>query len=1280
MSMSMSNTESGSRLTNDTHQEEGSVKLGFNRFRKQQQHEQQQQQSPQHPKPQQRPVGSPPPEPSPTAPSPATGWGGRGSNPITPHPSPPPLPSGTSSTVARPMRPSHDGRLSDPHREEEEEGGGTPEEETRGGGSGSDWGDAAVDEEEEEGLSEGADKAEAARRTEVAAEQAYGGDDNPAAADGSDGEAAGGREENHQLHVGDESVDEESGGKAGWNQHQRKPAGVVCGRYGVSSRDREEEEEEEEEEGGEKENHGQQAKRHGSPAEEGGATVDDREEPALGGSSSAGGEEAAQHHPPSGGEYDDHDDTQQQQQRQSPMMRSRGDQGFGQGAHRQLLPLPRPQRPGHGQGSLPAGEQEEEQKQEEGEAEAEGEGEEEEEVRSPQTRDSDDFQTHAVPQHQDRGSEEDRYNDDDDDDDYDDGDLGAHSEDDLSRRNVDGVGEVGASGTEVGQREGLQQHLQGPSYHPSDRFRFPGSHRTNRREGLGEQEEDENEEEVMVSDEEARESRRGLQQHQRRHDELQQQQQQQQQQRGEPPVGADKDNRQGEETAGLDPAPSPFPPPSPLAGFNLREIDPERDNEAAQKWPRQGRPHRQQQHGGSAPQSQASELGAFAVEDDEERLGAAKTRGHEAGADGGSDHSDRAGQGIADAIVGAAAATQSRIEAVNPSRPLKMHRSQGGPVAATKTASNSGTLVGARVSDAEQEGGPTNGDMVIVEDSDRTGQEYAGEDEGMRVKRKREESRAILSRKVTESFEKITNSFLMASSTIRDVEAEQNKMIRHEESIKKRLLKSGESVREATRAMQLQLLAAFTGDGSDEGNPADEPRGSKGGAPRDQLGGPPGNDGAPRRPMALNIARTAASRPDAASAAAVTSQQPHGVGGGISGSHGSHQSRHPKHLDAMPEGVAGALRGASDVSSNNLDGGRSSSSRPAFKPTTTGGDTGAHRGGGYEKWTPGYGGVNRSNAEGGSAFSRARHAHGAAAQAMGGGVLGARGGGGGATGFAGVAGGRAGGLSSSSGAKRPCRADFARGRRTVVAGDTASPRSDGRKNGCLEIPGSRCQATATGISLVGCNLSNDDLSDIAACFDSVGRGKITDLRLDHNALTAVEPGVFDDLDDLEILTLDNNNIASIPSGLFDGRDKLEQLDLSSNQLTSLPPSLFGTQSGLDSLKSLFLNDNKIVLPPREIFRGLKAVSTLGLSFNEISTLPLGVFDGLDELQILTLDRNSISILPKGIFDGLRKLEILYVNDNELQTFEGTILQDLGKLTSLDIKGNSGLQCLPVMTG
>lgn len=47
-------------------------------------------------------------------------------------------------------------------------------------------------------------------------------------------------------------------------------------------------------------------------------------------------------------------------------------------------------------------------------------------------------------------------------------------------------------------------------------------------------------------------------------------------------------------------------------------------------------------------------------------------------------------------------------------------------------------------------------------------------------------------------------------------EFSQHKMIRDEDMIKRSLLKSGMRVRDATRAMQVQLLAAFAGDGSDD--------------------------------------------------------------------------------------------------------------------------------------------------------------------------------------------------------------------------------------------------------------------------------------------------------------------------------------------------------------------------------------------------------------------------------------------------------------------------------
>merc|ERR1719189_407695 len=87
----------------------------------------------------------------------------------------------------------------------------------------------------------------------------------------------------------------------------------------------------------------------------------------------------------------------------------------------------------------------------------------------------------------------------------------------------------------------------------------------------------------------------------------------------------------------------------------------------------------------------------------------------------------------------------------------------------------------------------------------------------------------------------------------------------------------------------------------------------------------------------------------------------------------------------------------------------------------------------------------------------------------------------------------------------------------------------------------------------------------------------------------------------------------------------------SNVITALPPGVF---DHLTQLQDLFLDVNEITALPTGVFDQLTQLRTLRLGGNKITTLPTGVFDHLTQLRTLDMRFNEITELPAEVFDHL----------------------------------------------
>eukprot|EP00903_Cladosiphon_okamuranus_P007850 g7592.t2 len=181
------------------------------------------------------------------------------------------------------------------------------------------------------------------------------------------------------------------------------------------------------------------------------------------------------------------------------------------------------------------------------------------------------------------------------------------------------------------------------------------------------------------------------------------------------------------------------------------------------------------------------------------------------------------------------------------------------------------------------------------------------------------------------------------------------------------------------------------------------------------------------------------------------------------------------------------------------------------------------------------------------------------------------------------------------------------------------------------------------IELEGCGITDDDLMDLAECFDQRGRASITNLNINFNEFTYIPDELFKGFSNLKQLSILATEISTLPEGIFNDLP-LDYLVLSGNKISFLPGDVFSGLGG--TLQTLLLGGNMLVTVPEELFRGLGMLENLSLAENALTNLPALVFDGLDELQILQLHRNALTTLPAGLFDSLGKLTRLTLGDNE----------------------------------
>ncbi|XP_045144935.1 leucine-rich repeats and immunoglobulin-like domains protein 3 [Echinops telfairi] len=178
------------------------------------------------------------------------------------------------------------------------------------------------------------------------------------------------------------------------------------------------------------------------------------------------------------------------------------------------------------------------------------------------------------------------------------------------------------------------------------------------------------------------------------------------------------------------------------------------------------------------------------------------------------------------------------------------------------------------------------------------------------------------------------------------------------------------------------------------------------------------------------------------------------------------------------------------------------------------------------------------------------------------------------------------------------------------------------------------------------------------------------LQLDHNNLTEITKGWLYGLLMLQELHLSQNAINRISPDAWEFCQKLSELDLTFNHLSRLDDSSF---LGLSLLNTLHIGNNKVSYIADCAFRGLSSLKTLDLKNNEISwTIEdmNGAFSGLDKLRQLILQGNRIRSITRKAFTGLDALEHLDLSDNAIMSLQGNAFSQMKKLQQLHLNTSS----------
>ncbi|KAM4549191.1 podocan isoform 1-T3 [Odontesthes bonariensis] len=178
--------------------------------------------------------------------------------------------------------------------------------------------------------------------------------------------------------------------------------------------------------------------------------------------------------------------------------------------------------------------------------------------------------------------------------------------------------------------------------------------------------------------------------------------------------------------------------------------------------------------------------------------------------------------------------------------------------------------------------------------------------------------------------------------------------------------------------------------------------------------------------------------------------------------------------------------------------------------------------------------------------------------------------------------------------------------------------------------------------------------------------KLRSVYLHNNKLTdaGLPDHMFNDSDNLEIITMSSNFLRVVPNNL---PSSLYRLHLKTNKLEKIPAGAF---DNLQNLRELYLQNNLLTNDgmDNETFSQLSSLECLDLSNNNLSVVPKGL---PRSLMLLHLEKNYIHSIPGDALNLVRNLEYLLLHNNKLRSrsIHPAAFQGLKKLHTLHMYNN-----------
>lgn len=151
------------------------------------------------------------------------------------------------------------------------------------------------------------------------------------------------------------------------------------------------------------------------------------------------------------------------------------------------------------------------------------------------------------------------------------------------------------------------------------------------------------------------------------------------------------------------------------------------------------------------------------------------------------------------------------------------------------------------------------------------------------------------------------------------------------------------------------------------------------------------------------------------------------------------------------------------------------------------------------------------------------------------------------------------------------------------------------------------------------------------------------------------------MENLTHVYLEKNRIEAVAYNSLLGLNHLKYLNLQDNKINVIHDRSF---QDCQKIEYLYLNDNFISDLPENSFDGLRRLRMLNLGGNFLRNVSNTWFRDQFELEVLYLDRNRISYIEEGAFENLTSLVSLHLNSNNLTTLPFSVFQPvyfLGRL-------------------